>query len=77
MGMVINVKGVLILARQFLKHCTPGPVFINASTGGCHIPPMSEDLSSYAARKFATAKMMEHFAHETLRMCGCTTSILE
>jgi len=64
-GMTINVKGVLILAQQFLEHCTPKPIFINVSTGGCHIPPMSEGVSSYAASKLATAKMMEYFAHET------------
>jgi NAD(P)-dependent dehydrogenase (short-subunit alcohol dehydrogenase family) len=63
-GMTVNVKGVLVLAQQFMKHCTPNPVFINVSSGGCHVPPMSEGLSSYAASKLATAKMMEYFAHE-------------
>jgi NAD(P)-dependent dehydrogenase (short-subunit alcohol dehydrogenase family) len=64
-GMLVNVKGALILAQQFVKHCVPEPVFINVSTGGCHLPPMSEGLSSYAASKLATAKVMEYFAHET------------
>lgn len=64
-GMVINVKGAVILAQQFVKHCAPEPVFVNVSTGGCHIPPMSEGLSGYATSKLATAKVMEYFAHET------------
>lgn len=58
-GITINVKGVLVLVQQFLKHCTPDPIFINVSSGVCHISPVAEDISSYMASKLATAKMKE------------------
>ncbi|EJD54057.1 NAD(P)-binding protein [Auricularia subglabra TFB-10046 SS5] len=53
----VNVKGVLLLARQFLAHAAPNGVFINVSAGGVHCGPPG--ISAYGSSKLAAVRVVE------------------
>lgn len=66
-GMLINVKGAVILCKTFLKHASQTPTLVHVSSGGCHIPAMPSN-SAYAVSKMASARAMEYFAAENPQM---------
>lgn len=55
----VNVKGVYLLARQFLRASGPGAVFINVAAAGCHLNPPILQFSHYMSAKLAAARVIE------------------
>jgi NAD(P)-dependent dehydrogenase (short-subunit alcohol dehydrogenase family) len=59
----VNVKGGLIVIKEFLKQSKAGDTVINMSSGAGHLPHIP-GYSAYSASKLAFAKIMEYVQHE-------------
>ncbi|RBR24899.1 uncharacterized protein FIESC28_02317 [Fusarium coffeatum] len=59
----VNVKGALIVVKQFLKQSRAGDTIINISSGAGHLPYLP-GYSAYSGSKLAFAKIMEYVQHE-------------
>ncbi|OBS26033.1 hypothetical protein FPOA_06564 [Fusarium poae] len=59
----VNVKGGLIVIKEFLKQSKAGDTVINISSGAGHLPHIP-GYSAYSASKLAFAKIMEYVQHE-------------
>lgn len=55
----VNVKGVFLLARQFLASAPPGGVFVNISAAAAHLNPALPAFSGYAGSKLGAARVVE------------------
>lgn len=55
----VNVKGLFLLARQFLKSASPGGVFVNISAAAAHINPSLPGFSGYSGSKIGAARVVE------------------
>lgn len=55
----VNVKGVFLLARQFLASAPPGGVFVNISAAAAHLNPGLPEFSGYAGSKLGAARVVE------------------
>ncbi|KAG6355516.1 hypothetical protein INS49_003478 [Diaporthe citri] len=55
----VNVKGLFLLARQFLASARPGGVFVNISAGAAHINPTLQGFSGYSGSKIGAARVVE------------------
>lgn len=56
----VNVKGLFLLARQFLASARgPGAVFVNISAGAAHINPTLAHFSGYSGSKIGAARVVE------------------
>lgn len=55
----VNVKGLFLLARQFLASARPGGVFVNISAAGAHLNPALPGFSGYAGSKIGAARLVE------------------
>ncbi|KAI3391435.1 hypothetical protein diail_7359 [Diaporthe ilicicola] len=56
----VNVKGVFLLARQFLASARgPGAVFVNVSALAAHVNPPHPGLSGYSGSKIGAARVVE------------------
>lgn len=56
----VNVKGLFLLARQFLASARgPGAVFVNISAGAAHINPTLTHFSAYSGSKIGAARVVE------------------
>ncbi|KAM0406584.1 hypothetical protein ACHAPZ_003351 [Fusarium culmorum] len=59
----VNVKGGLIVVKEFLKQSRAGDTIINMSSGAGHLPYLP-GYSAYSGSKLAFAKIMEYVQHE-------------
>ena len=55
----VNVKGLFLLARQFLASARPGGAFVNISAVAAHINPAMQGFSGYAGSKIGAARVVE------------------
>ncbi|KAJ0123730.1 Short chain dehydrogenase andI [Diaporthe amygdali] len=55
----VNVKGLYLLARQYLATAKPGASFVNISAAGGHINPALPGFSAYASSKLGAARFVE------------------
>lgn len=55
----VNVKGLFLLARQFLASAPAGGVFVNISAAGAHLNPALPGFSGYAGSKIGAARVVE------------------
>lgn len=56
----VNIKGVYLLARNFLASATgPGAAFVNISAPASHILPVLPGFSPYAGSKLGAARVVE------------------
>lgn len=55
----VNVKGLFLLARQFLASARPGGVFVNISAAAAHINPTLPGFSGYSGSKLGAARLIE------------------
>jgi NAD(P)-dependent dehydrogenase (short-subunit alcohol dehydrogenase family) len=56
----VNVKGLFLLARQFLASARgPGAVFVNISAAAAHINPSLPHFSAYSGSKLGAARVVE------------------
>lgn len=58
-GFEVNVKGVFLLARQFLAAAAPNAVFLNVTATAGQIAPVLPGFSSYASSKIASSRVVE------------------
>lgn len=58
-GWEVNVKGLFLLARQFLASARPGGVFVNVSAAAAHLNPPLPGFSAYAGSKLGAARLVE------------------
>lgn len=55
----VNIKGVYLLARQFLVSSRAGAAFVNISAPACHLNPPLVGFSPYAGSKLGAARLVE------------------
>jgi NAD(P)-dependent dehydrogenase (short-subunit alcohol dehydrogenase family) len=56
----VNVKGLFLLARQFLASARgPGAVFVNVSAAAAHVNPPLAGFSAYSGSKLGAARVVE------------------
>jgi NAD(P)-dependent dehydrogenase (short-subunit alcohol dehydrogenase family) len=60
----VNVKGAMLVIREFLKHCAPkGATIVNVSSGAA-VLNYADGLSGYSAAKVALVKILDYMHRE-------------